>query len=136
MGLAEKRVLQEFKDKNFINFQQQLQQVLGFEVPVEVLWDSMLAGIDGRGNEVHEWMEQIYFIPTLTVLKSIAADQMGKDAIKAKLTKILIDGTEGSNPSRSTFNDGVFHIQHQPCTNVDNTEDRISVWTELLEKSL
>ena len=26
MGLAEKRVLQEFKDKNFINFQQQLQQ--------------------------------------------------------------------------------------------------------------
>lgn len=134
MGLAQRRILQEYQTEKFEPWKKELTTIVG-EVPVEVKWDTMVADNNDDKNYYFNSFDKIYFNCITQVFKNLCADDMGKDAVKSSLKKIVIDGTEGSSPNPSTYVDGVFTVKHKIC-NQDNGHERIKVWTKLIESKL
>jgi hypothetical protein len=135
MGLAEKRVVKDFETNVYPGLKKQIDETAGFEVTVEVRWDT-LAKDDGYTHLWKEGWPKIYFEPLVAALKSICADDLGRDALKGALKKIVIQNAKDSYSSYwSTFEDGVLTLDYQ-FTNVDEVQDRTNVLRETLEKAL
>ena len=135
MGLTEKRAVQQFKDSKFPSLKKEIDQAAGFEVPVEVKWDTLAA--DGYSHLYDECFPKVYFTPLCEAFKEITKDQMGKDALKGSLKKIVLANTkETYDSSGSTFDNGVLEINLQPCTNVDEIDSRKQWIQELVESKL
>jgi hypothetical protein len=79
---------------------------------------------------------KIYFTPLADALKSICADDMGKDALKAALKKVTLTN-EGhhSSPSGFSFEKGVLTLDHG-LSNIGDVTDRKKAIEKLLEKAL
>jgi hypothetical protein len=87
MGLAEKRWAAEKKKTEEPAFVSQVNATLGFAVPIEIDWDGFSSNLDEAQYILHE----SYGLPNLVkALASITADDLGKDAIKGGLKKIVI----------------------------------------------
>jgi hypothetical protein len=135
MGLAERRVAKEFQDTLFPGFKKEIDQALGFDIPVEVNWESLCE--EGSSHLYLECWPKVYFLPLLDALKSVGSDNMGKEALKATLKKIVIQNLNGnSSYSGYSFSDGILVLDHKGTTNVDFHEDRKKNIIEALEKSL
>lgn len=136
MGLAQKRISQDYQQNVFPEWKNKITNAMGFEVPLEVKWDTMMD--DQRDNKelYFSSYDSVYFKPLVAVMQNICADDMGREALKGALKKIVIDGTDGYSPGATTFSGGVLTINHQFCTNVDDVDARIQGWTKLLEKNL
>jgi hypothetical protein len=85
-----------------------------------------------------EGFTKVYFTPIIEAFKEITIDDLGKEALKATLKKIVIKN-EGDIYSASyayAFNNGVLTIDHKPFTNIDNIEDRSKELSNLLMKQM
>jgi len=135
MGLAERRAIKAFQD-NLPALTAELQGLAGFAVPIEINFDQ-LAHPDYASSYDELW-RKVYFEPTIAALKAIAVDDMGKDALKAGLKKIVFCNSKDTSNSdyAVTFADGVATIDHAPATNVDYVSDRASALIKALEKGL
>ena len=80
----------------------------------------------------------MYFTPTIEALKSIARDDMGRDALKSGLKRITFCNTSGrySADSAVSFDSGELTIDHDPDCNVDYVQDRTDVARKQLERGL
>ena len=136
MGLAQRRIAQEFQNTEFAVWKKQFEEIVGFEIPMEIKWDTMQSDDRSNKDDYFKWYQMVYFTPLLDVFKGVCADDMGKEAVRSMVKKIVIDGTVGGSPSASTFEDGVFQINHKYCTNVGDGDDRTRVWTQLIESKL
>jgi hypothetical protein len=97
MGLAEKRWAADKKKTDEQAFVAQLGATLGFTVPVEIDWDGFSKDLDDAQYITHD----SYGLPNLVkALTSVTADQLGKDAIKGALKKIVI---APGKPDDATF---------------------------------
>jgi hypothetical protein len=103
MGLAEKRWAAEKKKTDEQALLSQIKATLGFAVPVEIDWDGFSTNLDDVQYITHD----SYGLPNLVkALTSVVADEIGKDAIKGALKKIVI--TPGkADDSSFTFDQGV-----------------------------
>lgn len=136
MGLAQRRIVAEFKEKEFPKWKSQIDAAAGFEVGLEVLWDTLAHDDYEDRNQYFQWFEQVYFRPLLTVIKNICVDEMGKTAFREHVKKITVDGSEGSGSHHSSFEEGHFRIMHKAYSNVDEENDRVRGWQRLLEQKL
>jgi hypothetical protein len=136
MGLAQRRIVQEFQQTNFQKWKADFDKVVGFAIEMDVKWDTMQSEDYTQKDQYFSWYEMVYFRPLKEVFEGLCADAMGKEAVKASVKKIVIDGTEGSNPEKSTFEDGVFTIRHKFNSNVDYHDERRKKWSELIESKL
>jgi hypothetical protein len=137
MGLAERRALAKFQAEQFPPLVKEVHEVVGFEVPIEVDWDSL--AIDGSSHLYESCWPPVYFETVLRALRDVCRDDMGKDAIKGALKKIVFKNTNSfSNPRGITFDNGVITVDHKPTTNVDgpNPDDRAKHLIGLLERAL
>jgi hypothetical protein len=135
MGLAEKRMASEFKESAFPGFKKQIDSAAGFEVAVEVNWESLAT--EGWSHTYMEAFPQVYFEPLIGALKEICVDDMGKEGLKATLKKIAICNTaEKYGTSAFSFEEGVLTIDHSPSTNRDHIEERCKMIRELIESKL
>lgn len=97
MGLAEKRWAADKKKTDEPSFTAQLKSTLGFEVPVSIDWD----GFSQDLSEVQYISNDTYGLPNLLkALGTITVDDLGKDAIKGALKKIVI---QASKPEETAF---------------------------------
>ncbi len=136
MGLAERKILKEFQTSFYESWKAKFDKVLGFESNVEVKWDTLHTNEYSYGREQYfEWWETGYFSPLLEVFKQICSDDMGKEAVKDGLKKIIIDGSTGDRPEDSKFDDGVFRINHQ-FSNISAEEGRVNGWRKMIEAKL
>jgi hypothetical protein len=135
MGLAERKAIQELKDKTFPASLKKIQDAASFPVEVDVKWDSFSA-TDSRTDLYNVRFEKVYVTPLADVLKEIAVDDMGKSALKSGLKKIIIDGSSGSHPNGFTFNDGQLNITHKLDSNIDDVDERKRYIKKLLESKL
>jgi hypothetical protein len=135
MGLAERRAVEEFKTTLFPGLNAKIDQAAGFSVPLDVAWETLAA--DGYGHIYNDSFTRIYFEPPTAAFSSICRDQMGKDALKSAL-KSVVFCNRGSNFSGSgfTFEGGILTLDHEPCTNVDNVNERTDYIVKLIESSL
>ena len=135
MGLAERRAIKEFQDNILPDLKKKIDTAAGFEVALDVDWDTLAQ--EDYGHMYNEAWEKVYFQSLEEALKSICADDMGKEALQESLKSVAFKhtgdhwGLEGIK-----FDGGVLTVDHAPITNIDDIKQRADKITEILEKSL
>lgn len=136
MGLVERRAVKEFQDRRLPALQQQVAEAAGFEVPLEIAWDQLAR--DDQARYFDEGWTKVYFDPLVAALQAITVDDMGRDALKAGLTKVVIKSEGGiyDGERMASFAGGVLTLDHEPFTNVDDVAERSAAIQRALEKGL
>lgn len=114
MGLAERRRIAEIREKHGPRFQSELNEAVGFELPFEIEIASF-----PENKTVLDCYDFNYesYGPGMVVqvFKNICYDDMGKDAVKAAIKKILFRNTakDPENPGDKSFSlvDGLLTIE-------------------------
>ena len=133
MGLAERRAVKAFQDNQYPEFKRQIDEAAGFDLPIEVHWDSLSTNGEGYANILEDTLAKVYFIPLVDALKAITIDDMGKEALKAGLAKVVIQAVD---PTKLVFEDKVLLFDHNPCSNVDYGDERKKTLQQELERGL
>lgn len=136
MGLAERRATKEFQDKSLPGLRADLEKAAGFAVPLEVNWEQIAK--EDYSSSYDEFWRKVYFQPVINALKKVARDDMGREAVKEGVKKIVLCNSKGAYSSESaiSFIAGEITIDHDPATNVDYVEDRTEHLVKVLEKGL
>ncbi|MCC7383239.1 MAG: hypothetical protein IT384_15490 [Deltaproteobacteria bacterium] len=95
MGLAERRRIAAIKDQHAPRFQQELNEAIGFALPFEI--DVSSFPENGTVLDCYDYYFESYG-PGLvvTVFKGICQDEMGKQAVKDKIKKIVFKNSAAS----------------------------------------
>jgi hypothetical protein len=102
MGLAEKRWAADKKKTDEAAFKSQVFGTLGFDCAIEIDWDGFSQNLD----EVQYITNEQYGLANLVkALSTVTADDIGKEAIKGALKKIVITPVKAEDTS-FTFEDG------------------------------
>ena len=134
MGLAERRATQEFQNKVFPGLKSRILDAAGFEVPIDVDWDSIADPNEARIYE--EYWTKIFFEPLIGAFKVICVDDLGKQALQESLKKIEIVNTKSASNFRGfSFADGILKLDHK-LVNADDIQDRTEGIVKILESSL
>jgi hypothetical protein len=135
MGLAERRAVERFKSDDYPQWKAKIDQVSGFEVPVEVAWDEL--AVDEYASSYARFFPQVYFQPLLDALAAITEDEIGKSALRQGLKKIIVRNSDEYHSTRGfAFDEGVLTIDHKPHTNVDDGPERAKGLQQILESGL
>jgi len=136
MGLAERRVQKDFQDNHFPKLKKEVDAAAHLTIPLEVKWDTLAP--EGQSHLFVDSWTKVYFQPLVAALKNVCRDDMGREAVKEKLKKVVMQNTqENYSASRwAAFENGVLTLDHQPCTNVDDIDDRAKGIIDVLEKAL
>lgn len=136
MGLAERRAAKKFEDTLYPPLKKQLDAAAHFDVPVDVHWESL--AIEERAHLYDECFPKVYFQPLIEAFQAICVDDMGREALKAKLKRVVIRNTADNSSASSmvTFEGGVLTLDHKPTTNVDDVRDRTKSIQQTLEAAL
>ena len=103
MGLAEKRWVQERKTNDEAALITQIKAIAQTEVAVEIDWESFANSI----ADAEYIASDSYGLPNLVkALKEITVDDLGKDAIKGGLKKIVVTAAPAEKVA-FTFSQGV-----------------------------
>lgn len=131
MGLAERRAIKAFQDNLFPGLKKAIDEAAGFEVTVEVDWPTLAE--DDYSHMYDEALPKVYFQPVAEAFKGICIDDMGRDALKEGLEKVVI---RHSGNKELSFKDGVLTVDHPPIANADYWEERRDTLQKALEKAL
>ncbi|MBK8010524.1 MAG: hypothetical protein IPK13_04195 [Deltaproteobacteria bacterium] len=136
MGLAERRAQKSFEDEVFPKLKKEVVEAASFDIPIEVEWEPLC--LEGHAHNYEEFWTKTYFRPLIAALKSISADDMGKEALKASVQKIVITNRKGHyyGEGMATLTAGVLTLDHEPGTNVHQLDERIKALTTYLEAHL
>jgi hypothetical protein len=136
MGLAERRAAKQFETSRMPALTQEIHAAAGFDVPLEIHWDAMAT--EGNAHLFEQTWPQVYFQPLIAAFKEVAADDMGREALKGALKKVVVQNTSDiSYAGRMVrFESGVLTLDHAPTTNAHQVDERTRAIRETLEKSL
>jgi hypothetical protein len=136
MTLAERRIVNEFQNNQYPGFQKRVEEAAGFPVPVEVKWDTL--AVPGESRLYAECWPLVYFEPLIAGLTAVARDEMGREALKSGVKKIVIQNVKGNayGDRWANLEDGVLTLDHESVTNSADTEDRTNGLVALLESTL
>ena len=135
MGLAERRAAKAFETEKFPKLKAEVIAAASFEVPIEVDWESLSK--PEMSHQYDETWPKLYFTPLIAAFKEICQDDMGKEALKAVLKKIVLTNKSGIyyGDRCAKLESGTLTIDHD-MSNVDNIKERQDGIRTLLEKAL
>jgi hypothetical protein len=143
LGLAERRAIKDYQDNVFPSIKKGIESASLNGIELDVKWEQI-----AKVGQADVYKEDIYwgttiFTPLTEALKSITSDQMGKDALKAKLKKIVIMHDEKTAPASNyanglTFDKSILTINWTPYSNVDENAmaERVKALRDLIESKL
>ena len=135
MGLAERRKAAQWQKDRFPDWKAQIDRAASFDVSVEVAWDQLAE--DDYSHLYDEWFPKMYFQPLVRAFTEITVDDMGKEALRDRLTKVVIKNSGQHTGSRGfSFQDGVLTIDRRPCSYSDGDEERAQNLQKVLESAL
>jgi hypothetical protein len=136
MGLLEKRALKAFQDGAYKKLTGEINKIAGFNVDFDVNWETL--ALEDQSHLYEESFPKVYFEPIIKAFTEIASDEMGKDALKETLKKIIIKNEGGVyyGSGAYSFDNGVLTIDHQPTTNIDNIQERSDELAKILMKQM
>ena len=135
MGLAERRSVERFKNDDYPGWKSRIDEAAGFEVPIEVSWEEL--AVPDYADRYAEYFPQVYFQPLLDAFSTVAADDMGKEALRETMSKVVIRNTdEFISPSGISFAGGVLTFDHKSDTNTHHVEERTKALQAVLESAL
>ncbi|MGL4437703.1 MAG: hypothetical protein ACRCUE_00365 [Bosea sp. (in: a-proteobacteria)] len=141
LGLAERRALASFEQQRFPAIKAEIDKAATFELPLEVRWNEIALPGKAADYAKDEFWVNIYFRPLVLALSRVTIDQMGKDALKAKLKSVVVRYDQSTAPASNyanglSFANGVLSINFQPWSNTGDIEPRAKAMQALLEKNL
>ena len=141
VGLAERRAIAAYRQDKWPPIEAAIRKAAGFDVPVDVEWDQLTIPGDASHYADNEYYGKTIFQPLVAGLNSITADQIGRDALKAKLQRIHVRFDERTAPASNYpnglgFANGVLDINWRPYSNTADVEDRTRALTQVMEKNL
>jgi hypothetical protein len=95
MGLAERRRIMEIKENHAPRFQKELNEAAGFDLPLEI--DIASFPENATVLDCYNYYYESYgpgLVPQ--VFKDICKDQLGRDAVKDKIKKVVFQNTANS----------------------------------------
>ena len=135
MGLAERRSAERFKNEDYPGWKSRIDEAAGFEVEIEVAWGEL--AVADYADSYAEYFPQVYFQPLLDAFSAIGADDMGKEALREGVSKVIIKNSDQFfSPSGITFADGVLTFDHKSESNTHHVEERTKAIQTLLENAL
>ncbi|GAA4993502.1 hypothetical protein [Kitasatospora paranensis] len=135
MGLAERRSVERFKNDDYPGWKSRIDAAAGFDVPIEVEWQEL--AVPDYADSYAEYFPQVYFQPLVDALSAVGADDMGKDALREGVSKVVVRNTgEYFSPTGISFTDGVLTFDHKSDTNTHHVEERTKRLQEVLEAGL
>lgn len=136
MGLKERRVVKNFQDTKFPEIRKRIEGAAGFEVEMDIDWDRLSE--DDMGHMFDENIPQVYFEPLILAFQKICIDDMGKEALKAGLKKVVIKNQSGNYypDSAISFTGGVLTVDHLPNSNVGDVKARADKIEDIISRSL
>lgn len=136
MGLAERRVIQEFKTNELPLLQSRVDDAVGQSVPVEAEWEKLAP--EGESHLYVESWKAVYFEPLIAALKAIAVDEMSREALKTGLHKVIVSNASGNYyPDHwAKFDGGTLTLDHEPLTNAGDVQARTAKLITVLESGL
>lgn len=136
MGLAERRVTQEFQTNELPALKKRVDEAAGFELPLEIGWERLTP--DGESRLYVESWKAVYFEPLIAALESVAKDDMGREALKTGLHRVAIDNVSGNcYPDHwAKFEGGALTLDHDPITNTADVGPRTAQLITVLENGL
>ncbi|MET9913389.1 hypothetical protein ABZZ74_42640 [Streptomyces sp. NPDC006476] len=135
MGLAERRSVERFKSEDYPAWKSRIDAAAGFEVPIEVAWEEL--AVADYADRYADYFPQVFFQPLVDALSAVAVDDMGKEALREGISKVLIRNTGKFISSAGiSFIDGVLTFDHMSDTNTHHGEERTKKLQDVLESSL
>ena len=131
MGLAERRAVKSFQDTKYPKLKAEIDQAAGFEVEIEVKWDTL--AVEDYAELYEDAFPKVYFRPLIDAIKAVCVDDLGKEALKEGLKKITI---ASEARSEVTFQFGILAISYNAISNLDYGADRKAEIQKVLEKGL
>jgi hypothetical protein len=105
MGLEEKRWIKEMKDETVPKYMAALKEIVGFDLPFEVDWDSYSKDLEGLRNLEYQGLDRI-----TSAFREICKDDIGKDAVKESIKKISLKNIDDPSKKGITLEKGVVTI--------------------------
>ena len=141
IGLAERRAIAAYRADTYPAIERGIHEAAGFPVPVEVEWDQITLPGDAAHYARDDYFGKTIFEPLTAALRSITADAMGRDALRAKLGRIRVRFDERTAPASNypnglSFEGGTLGINWRPYANTGDLRDRTQAITRLLERNL
>lgn len=137
MLLVDKRGIQAFEEQVLPGLREELDRAAGFPVPVEMDWLNLIvAPLIGNGQRFTEpeVFTDVFFRPLIAALKTIARDDMGREALKAGLKSVVIRYKPWEEDC--VFEDGVLILRWRPWSNPADIESRAARIVDILEANL
>ena len=136
MGLAERRAAKDFETNTFPGLKKEIEDAAGFALPIAVDWETLTT--DGQASLYADSWTKVYFTPLRDALKAICIDEMGREALKKGVQKVVITNKEGIyyGDRMAKLEAGVLTLDHQPTTNVDDVKQRTEGIQKMLENAL
>ena len=130
MGLNERRKIKDLQDNTFPGRVKEIEEICGVAIPYEVDWESL-------GDD----LEGLNFIDNLSchrlnmALRPICQDDMGKQAVREGLKKIVLKNVKTKDEMKMSFQGGVLEMHCAYALRTDGMYSDNQI-RELLEKGL
>ena len=136
MGLAEKRIAAAYEKDHFPNWKQKINSVAGYELGFDVNWPELVK--EGYGEHYPQTIDWNFFGPLEKSLQSICADQLGKDALKAKIKTVQLSSKRSWSSLEAKVEGDVLSLDADPSYQRDDTaiDDYAQRITSVLEAAL
>jgi hypothetical protein len=131
MGLVERRLAKEIQDTKIPEFKAELKTVTGFEPELDIKWDTFIAFDEYPLTRLRDSM-----LPSIMDgMKNICIDDMGKEALKAGLTKIILVNTDKGDEVEIRYANKELYVCSQLAGDSHSAYSSDQIQT-LLEKNL
>ncbi|APB34224.1 hypothetical protein GlitD10_1898 [Gloeomargarita lithophora Alchichica-D10] len=134
MGLTERRAIKAFQENKYPKIKTELDTVAGFAVPVEVDWDTIMAVSEGYSEQYEENLPKVFFRPLIEACKGICVDDLGKEALKEGLKKVILRGE--SSYTMPSFEYGTLTLAYPITSWADSWTTKRDEIQAVLEKGL
>lgn len=141
IGLAERRAIAAYRQDRYPALEKAIQEAAGFPVPVEVAWDQLTVPGDAKYYSDDGYYGKTIFEPLAAGLREVGKDEMGRDALKAKLKGIRVrfdakTAPASNYPNGLKFDGGVLDVNWRPYANVADFKERVQAVVKVLEQNL
>ncbi len=137
MSLAEKRAMKSFQENIYPDLEKKILDAAGYDLEIEVNWDTLgKFSADDKTDYTKLYdsnLPKIYFEPVALAIADIAQDDMGKEALKEAVKKLVITNTyKGTG---AALEEGVLTFDYR-FANANEVDIRKQMIVKVLEKAL
>ncbi len=106
MGLAEKRLAQEVQNEKLPAFKAKVKEIAGYDLNVDIDWDTFTSYDSYAISRL-----DIVFDDLTSFIKKICADDLGKEALKEKMTTLKLTNVENREDAKMEFDGNTFDLK-------------------------